>query len=217
MTLQLEKIQTESLDLRPIQFNQVNEILDRNGLNWEVETKPLYLDGGFRTPFLGVVRTDNNTTFQTVSKVYEPMQNRELVEIGLQISELTGAEMEVTKTLSNGAVTYISLNGGQTKIEGAQRGDVVGEKITLVNSHDGSKSFGVGFGHVILSCTNGMTRFDRKGFVSIRHTFNMKRKLKDVLNGWKRISQESNNMIESYKRLMDKLLGTEERAKDLPE
>ena len=31
MTLQLEKIQTESLDLRPIQFNQVNEILDRSG------------------------------------------------------------------------------------------------------------------------------------------------------------------------------------------
>jgi len=200
-------------DFRPVEHDRVQEMLEKYNWNWEVETKPLFLGNQIATPFLGVVRTENNHCFQTVSKYYEPMQNSELMEIALNVSELTGGEIEVTKSICDGAVTYVSITGRTLKVEGSNVGDVVGEKITLVNSHDGSKSFGIGFGHVILSCTNGMTRFDRKGFVSIRHTSNMRRKLNDAIGGLKKVVNESTSMIEGYKRLMDKPVRTAEIQK----
>ena len=188
--------------IRPINESKLNDLLTMNRLNWEVGLEPMYI-GDVKTRFMGVVRKDNNHCFQAVSKSYEPMQNRELMELALTISDITGAEIEVSKSLCNGSVAYISLKGKEYQIEGKKVGDVVGEKFILVNSHDGSKAFGVGFGHTILSCTNGMTRFDRKGFISIRHTSNMKSKLKDCMKGMQRIANESQSMIETYHRLIE--------------
>lgn len=208
-------INLPEVQYRPINESRIDDMLRQNNLDWDVETQPLFLAQGQQTPFFGVVCQDNQEVFQTVSKQYEPIQNRDLVELGLQIADLTNSEIEVSRSLKGGAVTYLVIKGRRFEMEAAKVGDVVAEQIMLVNSHNGSKSFGVGFGHVVLSCTNGMTRFDRKGFVAIRHTASAKDKLKSTIKGLRRITQESGKMIEAYKRLAEVNVGPKEMKKTI--
>lgn len=199
-------------DLRPINENALQELLDRSKMNWDVACEPLEIQGGGMTPFLGVVRQDNRTCFQAVSKTYNPIQNRDVAELALLIADATESKIEVAKTLDNGGIQYFTIKGREFQFnpDTAKRGDFISEKITIVNSHNGTKALGISFGHVVLSCTNGMTRFDRKGYISIRHTANMERKLKEAIGGLKRILGESSRMIETYKNLSQKTVGEKE-------
>lgn len=205
--LQLQSIQTEQFvhNFRPVNNEAINELLLRSNMNWEVQTEPLFLQGSDKQiPFLGVVRQSDKHVFQTVSKQYEPIQNREVAELAMLIADATSSEIEVAKTLDNGAIQYFTIEGRKFNLEANKVGDVISEKITIVNSHNGAKALGISFGHVVLSCTNGMTRFDRKGYISIRHTGSMKSKLKDAIKGLRRVTDESKRMIESYHRLTEK-------------
>ena len=51
--------------------DSVATLLDKFGLNWTVSKQPLMLPNGSQTPFLGIVRNDNNTTFATCKDGYK--------------------------------------------------------------------------------------------------------------------------------------------------
>ena len=82
------------------------QILEQNGLNWNVEKLPLYYknenDGNEYTPFYGIVREDTGEVFTTVSETYEPTQNHTIIETMQEIAE--DNELDIVKA--------IPLNGG---------------------------------------------------------------------------------------------------------
>lgn len=197
--------------IRPIDNAALDHLLEQNALNWDVEKQPLFLPNGTQTDFFGVVRTDNSHTFQTCTKQYHPLQNRELMQTALIISDVLEQPISKVKQMENGAIVYITFEGRRHEIAGLKVGDTVQEKLSLVNSHDGSKAFGLSFGHVVLSCLNGQTRFDRKGFYSIRHTASLSDKLQAFSRALPRVLSESDRMIESYHRMLDRPIGDKEQ------
>ena len=189
--------------VRPVDQNQLNSLLEQNSLNWEVQKQRLYLPDHTQTDFFGLVRIDTMHTFQACTNQYTPLQNRELMETALIFSDMIERPISKVKTLDKGAISYITFKGRRHEIAGLEVGDTVQETLNLINSHDGSKAFGLSFGHTVLSCLNGQTRFDRKGFYSVRHTISMKERLKAFSKGLPRIIDESDRMIESYKNMID--------------
>ena len=78
---------------------KTNQILEQNGLNWNVEKLPLYYknehDGNEYTPYYGIVREDTGEVFTTVSEGYEPTQNHTIIET---MQEIAGDnDLEIVK------------------------------------------------------------------------------------------------------------------------
>lgn len=202
--------------IQTIDQNKVNEILDKFGLNWTVSKDPLISETyKTRTPFFGLVRDDTKEYYQSVSKEYTPLQNHELVGLGLKIAEETGGEIGTIRTVKKSGLIYLPIHSQNLDIEyknkeGRKVGDKVGENIILYNSHNGSRSFGMTYSHVVLSCTNGMTRSDKIGTFTIRHTSNMMAKFKQAMNYHGSILKHSNQMFDSYKTLIDKPIDSDQ-------
>ena len=97
--------QTENIEL-------VSEMLDRFGLRWSVSKQPLMLPDGTETPYMAVVRDDNNAVFTTCKEGYTPYQNSELAELLVRISDKTGYEIHSGGMFNGGGKVYIQLNTG---------------------------------------------------------------------------------------------------------
>lgn len=183
------------------------ELLDRAGLNWTVEKEQFILqnpDGGLETPrFMGVVRQDNRACLHACTPKYEIFQNEELAELVLKVSEATGYKYNDTNIFNDGGKVVMNLRGKGHVLEYPQVGDVIEERIHIINSHDGTSGLRVEMGSLVLSCTNGMKRFDRDFATSIRHTTNMRTLLEDSLravdlltDGYKKMYLEIDRMLE---------------------
>lgn len=207
MTLQIQDI--AQVQERPIDPAILDDILTRYNLNWEVNMEPTFLNCGRPTGKMAAVRSDNRTVFDSFSKQYKPIQNRDIMTTALQIQDLTGCEIEKVQSMKEGAIQCITLKGRDFEIEYPQRGDIISEKMLIANSHDGSRSCTVSFGHIVLSCTNGMTRFDKKGSVTIIHTASGLKRLRAALKGMNKVVGTSEQMIESYHKMLNVNVGKE--------
>ena len=54
------------------------DILDRFGLNWDVEKQPLLLPSGTESGFFGIVRKDTEKVFTTATQQYEVFRTTNL-------------------------------------------------------------------------------------------------------------------------------------------
>ena len=71
------------------------QILEQNGLNWNVKKVPLIYTGECQpdaanglhsTDFYGIVREDTGEVFTTVKEGYEPTQNHTIIETMQEIA-----------------------------------------------------------------------------------------------------------------------------------
>ena len=139
--------QTENIEL-------VSEILDRFGLRWSVSKQPLMLPDGTETPYMAVVRDDNNAVFTTCKEGYTPYQNSELAELLVRISDKTGYEIHSGGMFNGGGKVYIQLNtGNEIKGIGNNRTTVKGF-VTGINGHDGTTSLKWGSVNFTICCQN---------------------------------------------------------------
>lgn len=194
--------------IRPVNQERVNEMLADFDLDWSVKKEPLFLGDNIKTDYFGVVRQDTREVFQTCTKQYKPFQNELLMELALTVADAANTEISDCKTVNNGGMVYITIEGRKFELNGQKVGDVINEQIIISNSHNGTSALRMSFGHLVLSCTNGMTRFDKKGSVSIRHTDSMERKVKHAIKSMPNLLGESERMIESYHLLEGKQIGT---------
>ena len=87
------------------------QILEQNGLNWNVVKRPLFYSGTanapdgdfYSTDYYGIVREDTGEVFTTVSETYEPTQNHTIIETMQEIAE--DNELDIVKAMP--------LNGGR--------------------------------------------------------------------------------------------------------
>ena len=164
-----------------------NEILEQNGLNWNVVKKPLMYagecvpganNGLHDTPYYGIVREDTGDVFTTVSKGYEPTQNHTIIETMQEIAE--DNELDIVKA--------IPLHGGRKVVIQMKRPDnitVIGgetteEYIYAINGHDGTTSLKFGFMNKVIFCQNQFAWLSGNAFSGYRHTKSIQEKVEQL-------------------------------------
>jgi len=163
------------------------EILEQNGLNWNVKKVPLIYTGECQpdaanglhhTPFYGIVREDTREVFTTVSESYEPTQNHTIIETMQAIAE--DNELDIVKA--------IPLHGGRKIVVQMKRPDnisVIGGETTeeymyAINGHDGSSSLKFGFMNKVIFCQNQFAWLSGNAFSGYRHTKSIQEKVEQL-------------------------------------
>ena len=211
------------------------QILEQNGLNWNVVKKPLFYTGEEintfgvmgvmqkSTPYYGIVREDTGEVFTTVSETYEPTQNHTIIETMQEIAE--DNELDIVKAMP--------LNGGRKIVVQMKRPDninVIGgetteEYIYAINGHDGTTSLKFGFMNKVIFCQNQFAWLSGNAFSGYRHTKSIQDKVKELpriinftdqydkiadLKGFAEQSASPSLIID----LVDYLFNTDKLAKD---
>lgn len=178
----------ENLDLK------VNEILEGNGLDFEIKKVPLVgkqlvtsvgVDGDIvddvnliNSPYYGLLNTKSGNFINTVKEGYTVSQNSEIVELVLRGMQGFG-ELSVQKagSINDGRKVFIQL-----AIEGLSKvgNDSIKRYVTVIDSNDGSTGLGVGIGDLTMSCQNQFFSFYRSGQAKMRHTASLETRLKEI-------------------------------------
>ena len=164
-----------------------NQILEQNGLNWNVVKKPLMYagqctpeanNGLHHTPYYGIVREDTGEVFTTCKEGYTPTQNETIIDT---MQEIAGEnELEIIKA--------IPINEGRKIVIQMQRPDntfSIGKEHTkqfiyAINGHDGSSSLKFGFMNEVLFCQNQFAWMSNSALSGYRHTESIQDKVKQL-------------------------------------
>ena len=166
------------------------EILEQNGLNWNVVKKPLFYTGEQintfgvmgvmqkSTSYYGIVREDTGEVFTTCKEGYTPTQNETIIDT---MQEIAGEnELEIIKA--------IPINEGRKIVIQMQRPDntfSIGKEPTkqfiyAINGHDGSSSLKFGFMNKVLFCQNQFAWMSNSALSGYRHTESIQDKVKQL-------------------------------------
>ncbi len=189
---------------------QIFETLENGGLNWKVTKENLLLPDGTETGFFGAVRSDNRSCLGTCTKQYEVFQNSEMIELAYKLSEETGYKMKNPNCYADGKRVSVDLKGSDKLLEYKEVGDVVEKNIRITNTHDGTGSLRLALGSLVLSCTNGQTRWIADKKTSIRHTTNMRKMLDDALRGFEVVKSEEKKMENEIDLMIEKEIRKED-------
>lgn len=184
---------------------EIVEMLESANANWEVVKRPLSfkLDGErHKTSFFGAVRNDTGVCFGTCKERYEVFQNSEMAELAFRVQEETGYNAANMKVYGHGERISLDLMGKDEVLEYPQKGDVMQKSIRLTNSHDGSGSLRLALGSLVLSCTNGMTRWVNDRQTSIRHTTNMRDMVEQALKGFGLLKAQEEQFVADVNRMI---------------
>ena len=163
------------------------QILEQNGLNWNVVKKPLLYagectpsanNGLHSTDYYGIVREDTGEVFATVKEGYEPTQNHTIIETMQEIAGDNNLEI----------VNAVPFNAGRKVMVQMKRPNnhvVIGDQDTeqyiyAINSHDGSSSLKFGFMNTVIFCQNQFGWMNSNAFSGYRHTQSIQDKVKEL-------------------------------------
>ena len=168
-------------------MKSTNEILEENGLNWNVVKEPLMYagvcepganNGLHHTDYYGIVREDTGEVFTTVKEGYTPTQNHVIIDTMRDIAGKN--ELIITKALP--------INGGRKILVQMQKPDntvdIGGQEtkqyVYAINSHDGTSALKFGFMNQVLFCQNQFAWMSNNGLKGYIHTQSIQDKVKDL-------------------------------------
>jgi len=182
--------------------DQVNAMLNRFGLNWLVEKRPLFFQANEsvkKTDYFGVIRTDNNKCFGAMTKQYEPFQNHEMAELVLRISDVIGKPVTHGKVFKEGRRVAM-----QIELEPIKVGfDTIKRYATAINSHDGSTSLRWGTTGITVSCDNQFSALRKDLQSSAKHTGNMRQLIDNSFRTLERLEKADTTLYETFKRMTE--------------
>jgi hypothetical protein len=210
------------------------EILEQNGLNWNVVKKPLFTydmneKDGFHevndTPYYGIVREDTGEVFTTCKEGYTPTQNETIIDT---MQEIAGEnDLEIIKA--------IPINKGRKIVIQMQRPDnifSIGKEPTkqfiyAINGHDGSSSLKFGFMNEVLFCQNQFAWMSNSALSGYKHTESIQDKVKQLPSIINFADQEEkifdlqqfsmhNATADLMNDLVDYLTNTDKLAEEIP-
>ena len=166
------------------------QILEQNGLNWNVVKKPLFYTGEQintfgvvgvmqkSTPFYGIVREDTGEVFTTVSEGYEPTQNHTIIETMQKIAGENNLEIVKALPLNAGRKVVVQMKRPNNNI-------VIGDQETeqyiyAINGHDATTSLKFGFMNKVIFCQNQFAWLSGNAFSGYRHTKSIQDKVKEL-------------------------------------
>lgn len=130
--------------------NDVNSALVTSGLDWMVESKPLFNEFGKEYPkYRANVKADDDTVLGITTDSYRIVQNVEAFDF---VNELAndGFEFDRAGQFRNGGAIWLMGKLPQTQI----LGDDIDNNLVFVNSHDGSSGVKVMMTPIRVACYN---------------------------------------------------------------
>tara|TARA_R110000787_G_scaffold110066_1_gene218712 strand:+ start:79 stop:960 length:882 start_codon:yes stop_codon:yes gene_type:complete len=163
------------------------EILEQNGLNWNVNKVPLMYagectpsanNGLHSTDYYGIVREDTGEVFATVKEGYTPTQNSNIIKTMQEIAGQNELEIVKATPINGGRKVLIQMKRhNNTVIIGGQETE---QYIYAINSHDGSSSLKFGFMNTVIFCQNQFGWMNSNAFSGYRHTESIQNKVKEL-------------------------------------
>jgi hypothetical protein len=191
--------------------NQVKEILEAHGLDFQIKKLPLVApngDSSILTPYFGLLNTKSGEIIHTVKKGYHASQNEDVVEAVLKGMKPFGDQLSVQKagSLNGGRKVFIQL-----AIQGVSKvgDDTIKRNVTIIDSNDGSTGLSVGVGDFTMSCSNQFYYFYKEG-MRLRHSASLEEKIKSIPNLIEVALGESLQMIRTYEKMVNIQFGKKE-------
>lgn len=203
-------------------LNKVHEALEAKSLNFKArmaETFALvdgvYVPTGKFTP----VREDKTGTDSIIagnsfSKHYVPIQNEDAFSVLGEMADVADVDFVNVGSWGNGAGIYAQISLGDV-IDVGSTGDRVGKYVSLVNSHDGSRSLQLLVTPYRFFCQNQISKAigdARKNnrLVSIHHDVRGEGRLREVAAALTFANKVYDESAAAYKRLADRVITMDE-------
>jgi phage/plasmid-like protein (TIGR03299 family) len=175
-------------------------------LDWEVEKRPVYVEGETPNTFSSVpkyfatTRTDNNAVLGVVGANYHPLQNRECFAFFDAIVERGEAIYETAGVLGQGERVFLTAKLPQ---DFRVAGEEIDGYVLLTNAHDGSKSLEVGITPVRVVCQNTLNAAlsGLRNRINLRHTVNVQGQLKEASRVMQIASTYTQNVMEVFNHM----------------
>lgn len=139
--------------------------------NFKVEKTPLFTRDGKPTTLFATQRVDTGEVLASVSDSYGVVQNEDAVsaiEDGFISAGLTNFERSAY-VLRGGAALQMRYDFKDHQIKVPKVKDVLGLRITMKNSFDGSSPLSFEVGYLRLVCTNGMVSMIKEFSLMKKH------------------------------------------------
>lgn len=165
-----------------VNADAVNTLLDKFGLNWRVDKKPLYLLNGKQTEYFGLQRNDTGTIFTTVKKDYSVFQNSQLAELLIRLSQKKGYELHKGGMFDDGGKVYVQLKSPNIITGLGENKDTVKGYLTGINTHDGTGSLRWGSANITISCMNTFVYVGKQLKSKLRHSNNLHDRVEQAIS-----------------------------------
>lgn len=196
------------------------EAFDLSGLNWKVETRPLFRQNGEAYEDVNehakvVVRTTDNRILGVVGPRWTPLQNEDAFGIFEPMIESKLMKIETAGSLRMGERVWVlcSLNLDPSVIV---PGDEVRKFALLSNGHDGKLAVRFGFTPIRVVCANTLALAhgdEASNLIRVRHHKFVKQnveKLREVMN---LANQQFETTAEGFRDLARRQINAEDLAK----
>lgn len=174
------------------------------GLNWEVETRPVFCDGRELSAHRAVVRKDTGEVFGVVGERYRPLQNREQFDWFAPFLESGECAFETCGALKGGALVWV-LAKLQRADATVTADDKIRKYLLLTSSHDGSMSTSVGFCPIRVVCWNTLSaglRDSRSSLLKVKHTASQKQALAAIRETVNLVDETFEATAAQYRKLV---------------
>jgi len=180
----------------------IEEGITLAGLDWHVETIPLFTADGREVTHKATQRTSDKSILGVVGPKYEPLQNRQAFDWFQPFLDARQAHLTTAGSLAQGRKVWVMAEIGNPL-------DIVGDDsvrrfILLSNAHDGSAAVRVGFTPIRVVCANtlAMAHGNRGSqLLRLRHTSGLKNVMEEVRDIMNLANSEFEATAQQYRRL----------------
>ena len=185
------------------------------GLDWEVDTKPLFTGDGEKVSHRAAYRVSDGRILGIVGKRWPPVQNRDAFELFQQMVDAGEMVIHTAGSLRNGERIWALCQLNQDNSE-IVAGDEVAKFVLLSNGHDGKLAVHFGFTPIRVVCANteALARGSKASkLVRVRHSRFVKQNVQDLRNVMNFANQEFEATAEQYRYLASKGINSEDLDK----
>ena len=185
------------------------------GLDWEVDTKPLFTGDGEKVSHRAAYRVSDGRILGIVGKRWTPLQNRDAFEVFEPLVDAGEMVIHTAGSLRNGERIWALCQLNQDNSE-IVAGDEVAKFVLLSNGHDGKLAVHFGFTPIRVVCANteALARGSKASkLVRVRHSRFVKQNVQDLRNVMNFANQEFEATAEQYRYLASKGINSEDLDK----
>ena len=185
------------------------------GLDWEVDTKPLFTGDGEKVSHRAAYRVSDGRILGIVGKRWTPLQNRDAFEIFEPLVDAGEMVIHTAGSLRNGERIWALCQLNQDNSE-IVAGDEVAKFVLLSNGHDGKLAVHFGFTPIRVVCANTEALAcgsKASKLVRVRHSRFVKQNVQDLRNVMNFANQEFEATAEQYRYLASKGINSEDLDK----
>lgn len=172
------------------------------GLNWQVETHPLFTADGREVSHRAMIRATDSSILGVVGPKYKPLQNADAFAWFQPFLDAKTAHLTTAGSLNEGRRVWIMAEIGEPLT--VVKGDEVRRFVLLSNSHDGSQAVRVGFTPIRVVCANTLAMAQSNAnsqLLRLRHTSGLKATMDEVRSIMDLANSEFEATAEQYRRL----------------